>query len=127
MWLEGIDQSWAFVPAQNVRDYHLEEGEKALAGAKRDQNIVYNLFRTVTSPITRFTRLITPRVILDAHIGLVAFFLLIALALAATGKPIIASTGMATLAWRGSAPSQSSAVFQICVGDAAEPSAPPAK
>jgi hypothetical protein len=50
-----------------------------IAGAKRDQNIVYNLFKTVTSPVTRFTRLITPRVIIDAHIGLVAFFLLIVL------------------------------------------------
>ena len=47
-----------------------------LAGAKRDQNIVYNLFKTVTSPVTRFTRAITPRVVIDAHIGLVAFFLL---------------------------------------------------
>ena len=48
-----------------------------LAGAKRDQNIVYNLFKTVTSPVTRFTRIITPRVVIDAHVGLVAFFLLI--------------------------------------------------
>ena len=47
-----------------------------LAGAKRDQNIVYNLFKTVTSPVTRFTRAITPRIIIDAHVGLVAFFLL---------------------------------------------------
>jgi len=47
-----------------------------LAGAKRDQNIVYNLFKTVTSPVTRLTRAITPRIIIDAHIGLVAFFLL---------------------------------------------------
>ena len=48
----------------------------AIAGAKRDQNIVYNLFKTVTSPVTRVTRAITPRIIIDAHIGLVAFFLL---------------------------------------------------
>ena len=47
-----------------------------IAGAKRDQNIVYNLFKTVTSPVTRVTRTITPRIIIDAHIGLVAFFLL---------------------------------------------------
>ena len=50
-----------------------------IAGAKREQNIVYNLFRTLTSPFTRVTRAITPRVILDAHIGLVAFFLLLVL------------------------------------------------
>ena len=59
-----------------------------LAGAKRDQNIVYNLFKTITSPVTRFTRLITPRVIIDAHIGLVAFFLLIVLWLVLTALKI---------------------------------------
>ena len=48
-----------------------------IAGSKRDQNLVYNLFKTLTSPLTRATRVITPRVILDQHIGLVAFFLLI--------------------------------------------------
>lgn len=50
-----------------------------IAGAKRDQNIVYNLFKTLTSPVTKLTRLITPRIIIDAHIGLVAFFLLFVL------------------------------------------------
>ena len=54
------------------------------AGAKRDQNIVYNLFKTLTSPVTRVTRAITPRVIIDAQIGLVAFFLLMILWLALT-------------------------------------------
>ena len=47
-----------------------------LAGAKRDQNVIYNLFKTITSPVTKATRYITPRVVLDQHIGLVAFFLL---------------------------------------------------
>jgi ABC-type uncharacterized transport system permease subunit len=50
-----------------------------LAGSKRDQNIVYNLFKTITSPVTKATRSITPRLILDQHIGLVAFFLLVVL------------------------------------------------
>ena len=50
-----------------------------LAGSKRDQNVVYNLFKTITSPVMKATRLITPRVVLDQHIGLVAFFLLIML------------------------------------------------
>ena len=45
-----------------------------IAGAKRDQNMVYNLFKTVTSPVMQLTRAITPRIIIDAHIGLVAFF-----------------------------------------------------
>ena len=59
-----------------------------LAGSRRDQNIVYNLFKTITSPVTKFTRLITPRVIIDAHIGLVAFFLLIVLWLVLTAFKI---------------------------------------
>jgi hypothetical protein len=59
-----------------------------LAGSRRDQNIVYNLFKTLTSPVTKATRLITPRVIIDAHIGLVAFFLLIVLWLVLTAFKI---------------------------------------
>jgi len=48
-----------------------------IAGAKRDENLVYKLFRTLTSPVTRVTRLITPRVVLDQHIGMVGFFLVL--------------------------------------------------
>ncbi len=59
-----------------------------ISGAKREQNIVYNLFRTLTSPVTRVTRAITPRVILDAHIGLVSFFLLLVLWVALTALKI---------------------------------------
>jgi hypothetical protein len=47
-----------------------------LAGSRRDQNIVYNLFKTITSPVMKVARVVTPRVVLDQHIGLVAFFLL---------------------------------------------------
>jgi hypothetical protein len=46
-----------------------------LTGVKRDKNLVYNLFKTITSPVTRVTRAITPRIVIDAHIGLVAVFL----------------------------------------------------
>jgi hypothetical protein len=59
-----------------------------IAGAKREQNIVYKLFRTLTSPVTRVTRAITPRFVLDAHIGLVAFFLLAVLWIALTAAKI---------------------------------------
>jgi hypothetical protein len=59
-----------------------------IAGSKRDQNIVYNLFRTITSPITKVTRAITPRVVIDQHIGLVAFFLLMVLWVALTAFKI---------------------------------------
>jgi len=50
-----------------------------IAGAKREENLVYKLFKLLTSPVTRFTRAITPRIVLDQHIGLVAFFLVVVL------------------------------------------------
>lgn len=59
-----------------------------LAGAKRDQNVVYNLFKTLTSPVTKVTRAITPRIVIDAHIGLVAFFLLVVVWVALTALKI---------------------------------------
>ena len=54
------------------------------AGAKRDQNMAYGIFKTLTSPVMKATRWITPRVVLDQHLGLVAFFLLIILWLGLT-------------------------------------------
>jgi len=59
-----------------------------LAGAKRDQNAIYGLFKVITSPVMKATRAITPRVVLDQHIGLVAFFLLIVVWLALTALKI---------------------------------------
>ena len=47
-----------------------------LAGARRDKNIVYQLFRIITRPVLQMTRFVTPRVIVDKHIPFVAFFLL---------------------------------------------------
>ncbi|KAB2312230.1 hypothetical protein F8A87_05895 [Betaproteobacteria bacterium SCN2] len=47
-----------------------------LAGAKRDQNMFYGILKTITSPVIRATRFITPRFVIDAHIPFVAFFLL---------------------------------------------------
>lgn len=46
-----------------------------LAGGQREQNIFYRILRTITSPVVRITRFITPRFVADAHIGLAAFFL----------------------------------------------------
>ena len=48
-----------------------------IAGTKRNENMVYQLFQILTSPVTRLTRAITPRIIIDAHIGLVGFFLVL--------------------------------------------------
>jgi hypothetical protein len=56
----------------------------ALTGAKRDQNPFYGIFKMVSSPVMKVTRWITPRIVLDRHLGLVAFFLLIVLWLGLT-------------------------------------------
>ena len=53
------------------------------AGANRHQNLVYRLFATVTSPVMKATRRITPRFVVDQHIWMVALFLLVALWLVA--------------------------------------------
>ena len=47
-----------------------------LAGAKRDTNFFYRLLGVVTAPVMRGTRLLTPPVVLDRHVPLVAFLLL---------------------------------------------------
>ena len=59
-----------------------------IAGSKRDQNAVYGIFKAVTSPVMKATRMITPRVVLDQHIGLVAFFLLMVIWVVLTGLKI---------------------------------------
>lgn len=47
-----------------------------LAGNTRQNNFVYQIFQIVTRPIIRAVRAISPKVILDAHIPFIAFFLL---------------------------------------------------
>lgn len=49
------------------------------AGANRERNFVYTTFKMLTSPVTKFTRLIAPRFIVDQHIAYLAFFLLMVL------------------------------------------------
>ena len=46
-----------------------------LAGSGRKENLIYRMFAIVTAPIMKATRFVTPRFIVDQHIGLVAFFL----------------------------------------------------
>ena len=47
-----------------------------LAGKAREQNLVYKLFKIITSPVMKATRLITPKIVLDRHVWLVAVLLL---------------------------------------------------
>jgi hypothetical protein len=47
-----------------------------LAGKYREQNLFYRLLRIVTNPVVRAVRFITPRLVIDAHIPMLTFFLL---------------------------------------------------
>jgi hypothetical protein len=47
-----------------------------LAGKYREQNLFYRILHTISQPAVRAVRLITPRVILDAHVPMLTFFLL---------------------------------------------------
>lgn len=57
-----------------------------LAGGRRDDNLFYRILKTVGAPAVKAVRFAAPRVFADAHVPLLAFFLLfwlwIALALA---------------------------------------------
>ncbi len=46
-----------------------------LAGAKREQNLVYQLFQVLTRPLLRGARLVSPKVVLDRHLPVVAFLM----------------------------------------------------
>ncbi|HET9463854.1 MAG TPA: hypothetical protein VFO43_07805 [Thiobacillus sp.] len=48
-----------------------------LAGKYREQNLFYRLLRLIASPAVRAVRFVTPRVILDAHVPALTFFLLV--------------------------------------------------
>jgi hypothetical protein len=48
-----------------------------LAGKYREQNLFYRVLRIVASPAVRAVRFVTPPVKNDAHIPMLAFFLLL--------------------------------------------------
>lgn len=47
-----------------------------LAGQKKEANVFYKLLDVMSKPFLQIARLITPKVILDRHVPLVAFLLL---------------------------------------------------
>ncbi|RYF14568.1 MAG: hypothetical protein EOO30_17760 [Comamonadaceae bacterium] len=55
-----------------------------LAGKRREQNPFYQLFQVLTKPLIAGARKVSPRVVLDQHVPLVAFFLLFFVWLVAT-------------------------------------------
>jgi hypothetical protein len=48
-----------------------------LAGRKRNDNFVYQLFSILTRPVFKLTRAISPRLVRDEHIPYAAFLLLL--------------------------------------------------
>jgi hypothetical protein len=76
----------------------LGQGVLALfAGKSRDRNIVYRLMQTITAPVVKVVRVITPRFIIDRHIPFVTFFLLFWLwiGLAVAKRYVCVSNGLA--------------------------------
>lgn len=49
----------------------------ALAGAKRDGNLFYQLLQVISRPFTAVVRRITPHQVADHHVPVVTFFLLL--------------------------------------------------
>jgi hypothetical protein len=55
-----------------------------LAGAKRQNNLFYQLLQVLTKPFMKAARWIAPKQVDDAHIGYVAFFVVVVLYAAVT-------------------------------------------
>jgi hypothetical protein len=55
-----------------------------LAGKRREQNLFYQLFQVLTKPLILGARLVSPRVVLDQHLPLVAFLLMVFVWIVAT-------------------------------------------
>lgn len=55
-----------------------------LAGAKREQNVFYQLLQVLTRPVLAGTRFITPKVVIDRHVPIVTCLLLVFIWVAAT-------------------------------------------
>lgn len=47
-----------------------------LAGAHRDRNVFYMVLKTLASPAMRVARFVSPKIVVDRHVGWVALFLL---------------------------------------------------
>lgn len=55
-----------------------------LAGAKKQQNLFYQILQIMTRPFVSVARLLTPKLVLDRHVPLVAFLMLFFIWLGAT-------------------------------------------
>lgn len=55
-----------------------------LAGERREGNFFYRLLQTLTQPVVKTVRAITPKVVLDRHVPYAAFLLMLMVWLFAT-------------------------------------------
>ncbi len=55
-----------------------------LAGAKKERNLFYQVLQIIGRPFVSVARLLTPKLVLDRHVPLVAFLLLLFIWLGAT-------------------------------------------
>lgn len=69
-----------------------------VAGRGRENNLIYKLFKTITSPVAKVTRFLMPRVVLDRHLWLVSILLLSLLWLSVTILKINLAIGGAAAA-----------------------------
>ena len=64
-----------------------------LPGMDREKNVFYLVLKTLASPAVRFARWVSPRFVVDAHVGFVALFILLVLWLGlAVLKQIVGAT-----------------------------------
>lgn len=68
-----------------------------LAGKHRHDNAIYKVFQIVTGPVVKAVRAVTPRLVIDAHVPMLAFFLLfwLWLGLALLRRSLCATNGLA--------------------------------
>lgn len=48
-----------------------------VAGRSRDTNVIYRMFSIITRPLMRLARLITPKLVLDRHVWMIAVLIVI--------------------------------------------------
>lgn len=66
-----------------------------LTGANREQNVFYMVLKTIASPAVRFSRWISPKFVVDQHVGWIALFILALLWVAlAVAKQIVGAVEM---------------------------------
>lgn len=59
-----------------------------LAGQKKDQNIFYQVLQQVGKPFVSVARLVTPKFVLERHVPLVAFLIMVFVWLGVTAAKI---------------------------------------